>query len=296
MKPWIIFIALATLLYGTLHFLYKVAKEKGLNAEMLVNVVGGTVALLALASLFAMRESVLQAFTSKTLQYAFFNGLCFGLANLSAYAALGRSPAAIVFPVARLNTVLVMLIGVFFFKDSPTGLQYGGMALAVTVVLLVAYEEWRTNRDEYGKPRLSGLLFALMAALFFALSLTISKLAAISSESRLAYIAASYALIFCFTLITYMAKRIKPPYARAIRNGQVLGFGMLIGLLNYVGYLLVLQAFVTGPLSLVQAIFSTSIVITIVLAYFVYKESFTIFRVVAVGCAIGSVVMISWKQ
>ena len=68
-------------------------------------------------------------------------------------------------------------------------------------------------------------------------------------------------------------------------------FGAAIGLLNFTGYFLVLQAFGSGPISLSQAIFSSSIVVPIVLSRWLYRETLTPLRVAAVGLAILSVVL-----
>ena len=294
MDTWVTSIIVSTCLHGVMHFLYKISTEKGLNADLLINVVGATVTALALASLVVTGDVLHEAFTTDLVRYAFFNGLSFGLATLTMYAALRRSPAAIVFPVTQLRTALVMLAGVILLKDAPTELQYLGMVLALGVVVLVASEEW--DRNEAFRTRMSGLLLAILAALLFALSMIISKLAAASPENRLAYIALSYAIIFLFTLLRYVTKGGRRPYLQALREGRVVLFGAVVGILNYIGYLLVLQALGTGPLSLVQGIFSTSIIIPVVLARLVYKESLTRYRIAAVMLAIASVVLISYER
>ena len=73
------------------------------------------------------------------------------------------------------------------------------------------------------------------------------------------------------------------------------GFGVAIGALNYAGYFLVLQAFGSGPISLSQAIFSSSIVVPILLTRWVYGEKLTPLRWAALGLALLSVVLIGAK-
>ena len=51
MEPWVIYTLSATLLYGALNFLFKMAAERGHDTDGLVSVVGLAVAVMALATL-----------------------------------------------------------------------------------------------------------------------------------------------------------------------------------------------------------------------------------------------------
>ena len=69
-------------------------------------------------------------------------------------------------------------------------------------------------------------------------------------------------------------------------------FGIIIGILNFSGYFMVLSAFETGPLSLIQGISSNSFIIPVVLSIFVFKEKFSYKNAVVVILAVLSILLI----
>lgn len=284
-----------TLLYGVLNFLFKVAAEKGYKADLLVNIVGLTVSVMALGTLFFTTENALAQFTRPVLTYAVFNGLFFALGSLAKFGALQQAPAAIVFPLNRLNTVLVMLVGFLFFHEAPRPMQMAGMAMGIGVLVMITLEQRSHFRSTGDRIILLGVLFAVGSAVFTALSMTVGKLLAESSSNRLAYICVSYALVFLFTLGKQCVVRRGVRWLPELLNPAMLLYGGSIGLLNYVGYFLVLQAFGSGPISLSQAIFSSSILIPILLSRLFYHERLTPMRLGAIVLAILSVVFISMK-
>lgn len=293
---WIVYTLVATLLYGILNFLFKAAAERGHDADGLVTIVGLSVAVLAWGTFWLTTPQPWSEITRPVLVYAFFNGLFFALGSLAKYGALKRAPAAIVFPLNRLNTLAVVAIGFAFFQEVPRPMQVLGLVAGISVLGVITLEQRHHFRGGAGHGIVAGgILLALASAVFTSLSMTVGKLLAESPTNRLAYIGASYTLVFLFTLVRgQMARRKR---GRRIRGhaGEMAAFGAAIGLLNFGGYFLVLQAFGSGPISLSQAIFSSSIVVPIVLSRWLYHEKLTPLRVVAVGLAILSVVFMTLK-
>ena len=294
MEPWILATLVATLLYGLLNFLFKVAAERGHDSDQLVSHVGLTVTLLALATLFAATERPAAAFTAPVFAYAFFNGLFFALGSLAKYGALRRAPAAIVFSLNRLNSVGLVVIGFLFFHEIPRPLQVAGLGAGLGVLFLLVFETRSGYAGARGPAARAGTLLALLSALFTALSMTVGKLLAESPQNRIAYIAVSYALVFLFTRLR-AARKPSPAACRPPPPREKFLFGGAIGALNFAGYFLVLQAFGSGPVSLSQAIFSSSILIPVLLSRWIYREKLTPARTAALALAILSVACISWK-
>lgn len=284
----------ATLLYGLLNFLYKVSAEKGYSADRLVNVVGLTVASLSFLTLVFTESNPLALFTKPVLTFAAFNGMFYALGSLSKFGALKKAPASIVFPLNRLNTVLVMLIGILYFQEIPRPIQIPGIILAIGVLVLITLEQHKHFTSGNRTVLLGGML-ALIAAVFTSLSMTVGKLMADTSSNRLAYICASYTLVFLFTLGKQSVVQRGVRWIPELFDIKLFGYGVAIGALNFVGYFLVLQAFGSGPISLSQGIFSSSILIPIFLSRWVYQEKLTPMRLAALACAILSVVFITMK-
>ncbi|MGD9873807.1 MAG: DMT family transporter [Kiritimatiellia bacterium] len=295
MESWFIPVISATFIYGAINFLYKVVAERNLNADRVVNAVGASVAVLSLLTLAAAQGGKTPAvFTRGVFTYAFFNGLFFGLGALTKFAALKHAPAGTVFPLNRLNNVMVMLVGFLFFHDRPSMMQTAGLALTIGVIALVSLD----RPDDSGRPfprKKRGMIFAMLSASCTAASMTVGKLLADTGENRLAYICCSYFLVFLITTALSAVKGhdLSP---RAHPNWKsTLAFGVMIGSLNYAGYFLVLKGFGLGPISLVQAILSMSMVIPIALSYLFYRERLSPANKIAIALAVISAVLISGK-
>lgn len=294
MELWTISILGATLLYGIQHFLYKAAAESGGNGDVLVNIAGGTVAVLALTTLILTEDHFLHLFTGTVLLYACMNGLTYALAALSNFGALQRAPAAVVFPLNRMNSLLVLLVGVFCFHETIRPLQYAGIAIGLTVLLLISREQRKTFSRTGDRRVITGVFLALTSAAFTTLSMTAGKLLADTAENRFAYITCSYSLVFLFTLFRRRFRTHPRTVANPVTHPhRFLCFGLAIGTLNFSGYYLVLTAFGSGPISLSQAIFSSSIIIPVVLSRILFGERLTPVRLAAILLAVLSVVLIS---
>ncbi len=295
MEAWLIYTLGATLLYGVLNFLFKMAAEHGCEADGLVGVVGLSVAGLSLGTLLATRVAPWRAFTGPVWAYALFNGMFFALGTLSKVGALKRAPAAIVFTLNRLNSLAVMAIGFLFFRETARPVQVLGIGAGLGGLALITFDQRSHFTASGSRVRLAGIALALGSALFTALSMTVGKLLAQSAADRIAYICVSYSLVAAFTLGRRRAARRAGQSPARLAKPKMLLFGAAIGALNYAGYFLVLQAFGSGPISLSQAIFSSSIVISILLARVVYRERLSPLQVAAIGLAILAVVLMGGK-
>ena len=293
MDSWMISILFATILYGILNFLFKIAAEKEYNGDCLVSIVGATVALLSFGTILVTATHPFRLFAGAVGGYALLNGFCFALGSIAKVGALKKAPAAIVFPLNRLNTVLVMLIGFLFFHEMPRPLQLVGMAAGLGVLFIIALEQFK-DFNRTGNPAIvMGVALSIGSAIATSLSMTTGKLLAESSANRLAYICLSYTLVCLFTLGKYSVTTRESAWITPFKNPKMLLYGFGIGALNYVGYFLVLKAFGSGPISLSQAVFSSSIIVPILLSRVVYHERLTHPRMWAIVLAVISVILIS---
>jgi drug/metabolite transporter (DMT)-like permease len=105
----------------------------------------------------------------------------------------------------------------------------------------------------------------------------------------------SYVLVFLFTLGKQSVTRRGVKWIPELLDAKLCFYGVGIGVLNFAGYFLVLQAFGSGPISLSQAIFSSSILIPILLSRIFFHEKLTPMRLAAIALAMVSVVLISQK-
>ena len=219
-----------------------------------------------------------------------------GLVSVVGLAVAVMALATLPFTAARPWAAFTgPVLGVAFFGETPRPIQVLGIAAGLGVLAVVAVEQREHVRFSRGSAVAAGILLALGSALFTALSMTVGKLMAETPGNRIAYIAASYALVWVFTGTREAVRRRRSGRPRRGFSLEMALFGVAIGALNYAGYFLVLQAFGSGPISLSQAIFSSSIVVPILLTRWVYGEKLTPLRWAALALALLSVVLIGAK-
>ena len=351
METWFYYILAALFCYGGIDFTHKAAARADCPTYLVVRV---TAIVVAGLSLFAMlvTQSGMSAWQD-ILLYAVINSTFFALGSMARITALKKLPAAYVFPVAKLNSVLLILIAVIFFGDRPSLAQWAGIALSLLLVLFVGSSLSRDSGESTGavggaggadndapdgalaaKPalarvpeqtfpregRMAGFLLALAAASCVTISVVAGKFAS-TSVPLFSYMFVSYALVvfhtLCIERVFTRSRKTRPPCRRlranilftrsrktrptdAVRREALLQeagvkraciYGGCVGVLNFAGYYLILNALAEGPLALIQGISSTSFVIPIVLSAFIFKERLNLRRSLVVACAIAAVIL-----
>jgi len=325
MEPWFFFILAALVCYGGIDFTYKAAARADSPSHLVVRTSAFVVAGL---SLFAalITGSSLRAWQDIAL-YAAINSTFFALGSIARISALKKLPAAYVFPVAKLNSVLLILIAVVFFGDRPSPAQWLGIALSVSLVVWVGRG---LSRGAGARPlpltapvgageddeerlfpregRMRGFLLALATATCVTISIVAGKFAS-ASVPHFSYMFVSYSLVVLHTLCIerFFTRKpgpapddtlappapMRPPAAwfRGEIAKRAYTYGVCIGALNFAGYYLILNALATGPLALIQGISSTSFIIPIALSALIFKERLDLRRSLVIACALLSVVL-----
>lgn len=273
--------------------MYKVAAVHKCPAHLIINRSAITVSVLALISIFITGSS----FTDfkSILIFAAINSTFFGIGSISKIKALERVPSAIVFPVSKMNAVFLIIYALILFGDSPNIYQWAGILISISMLAYISINikdgDNKLGADSNKKIQVAGLLFAVLAAFATSLSMLTGKYAS-TAVPKLNYIFLSYSILAGYTLlmnkIFYSGKR-KP---ENVNQKKVLLFGIIIGTLNFGGYFLVLMAFASGPLSLIQGISSNSFIIPIVLSLFIYKEKLNYKKLIVIALAIVSIILL----
>ncbi|MEA2082040.1 MAG: GRP family sugar transporter [Elusimicrobiota bacterium] len=270
---WFTYALGATFIYGIINFLYKVGAECGFRSFHLVNIQSVTVAVLAFAVLLLSGSQFPD--TGTVLFYAGINSFFWALGTSCKISAMKHIPANIAMPLNKLNSVFVMLIGIIFFADRPSLRQAAGMVMAVITLIMLSQKNAvvKTARDD-SKSHRQGVIYILVAAVAIALSMTTGKLAAMNVE-KLPYIFFSYlmAATYTFGARKFFLRSEKP--LNSNKKTKLVLLGISLGVLNITGYYMMLKAWSTGPLSLVQGIISLTMIISILLSSLFYREKFT---------------------
>lgn len=281
---WYLF-ALGSLVFmGVQRFLYKVSAERNCNTAWTTFAFMGTVAVLS-GSLFLI-TGAREPHVAILLLVSVVNSVSFLLATVTHIEALKQIPVSVAYPIIRLNVVPVVLFSVFYFKDRLSTCQLTGIALAVTVMLMLAREAGGTE-GRYRNTRL-GLLLALLSLTGGAAASISSKFAAIYTDP-LAYMALSYVLstVFSFGLRrSFQRQSVNPDFRPA------LFIGVSMGLINFGGYYLFLRALALGPLSIVISLTGLHFVIPIVLSVLFYRERLGRVRILAILMTVVSIFLL----
>jgi|AMWB02.1.fsa_nt_gi drug/metabolite transporter (DMT)-like permease len=266
MTGWFACALAALLLMGTQRFLYKVAAERSCDTMVTTFTFMATVTVMSALAFFAGGAGVEDVRLLLLLGLA--NSLAFLVATSTHIEALKRLPAATVYPLVRLDAVLVVIISLIFFDERLAGFQGIGVIVAAVAAILVARDR---NRNREGiTPRRGGFLFVAIAILAGTAAAVSSRFAVLHTD-KTAFMTVSYGLSTLCALVTGSLHRTGA--GRNLRPSLFIGVSM--GLLNVVGYYAYLEALSRGPLSLVTVITGMHFVIAVIFSLIVYRERLT---------------------
>jgi drug/metabolite transporter (DMT)-like permease len=282
---WYVLSVLSMVLMGTQRFLYKVSAEKGCPTAWTTFSMMATVATLSgLLYLLKGGPTVNPGFL---WLIALINSGSFALATMSHMEALKRVPAAVAYPIIRLNTAVVILFSIIVLGERVTGCQVLGMLVALAVILTLTRDvPEKTPSSAQSK---NGLAFVFATMICGAIASVSSKFAALHT-SKLGFMALSYFMGTLFAVS--LTKRPKSEKGRKdIKWALIIGSTM--GVINFFGFYVFLMALSLGPLSLVVTITGMHFVISVFLSAWIYAEKITVLRALGVVLTIASVVLLS---
>ena len=284
MANWYVLSLVALVLMGMQRFLYKVSAERKCNTAWTTFSFMATVTVLSAIFFLALKEPVSDA--RMLILTALINSASFVLGTVTHIEALKHVPSSVVYPIIRLNMVVVVLFSVLFFHDHVSLQQVLGILLAIAVIVIL------TRDAEEGKASLGsvrrGLFLVFVSLISGSVASISSKFAAVYSN-KLGFMALSY---FLGTL--FSAALIKKSGEEGIRQNykEALLIGLLMGLINFVGFYTFLAALSVGPLSIIVSITGMHFVIAVILSVIVYKEKLSRMRLFGIGLTIISILFL----
>lgn len=284
MADWYLLSIFALLLMGTQRFLYKVSAERKCNTAWTTFFFMSTVTLLS--ALFFAASKAAVSNISALLIIALLNSLAFLAGTFAHIEALKYVAAGVVYPLIRLDVVLVVIFSILFFGDRLSIMQITGILLAFIVLALLASEAHSngTHRRRIGH----GLVLIAIAVFSGALASITSKFAALHTN-LLGFMAVSY---FFATLLSLGIKRKFQLDQEGGRFRDAAAIGLAMGILNFGGFYAFLRALSYGPLSVIAPIIGMHFVIGIMLSVLMYKERLTGARMICVLLTIASIIFL----
>jgi drug/metabolite transporter (DMT)-like permease len=272
MQNWFVLTLMALFLFGIQRFLYKVSAERNCNTALTTFAFMGTVTLLSTLSFFALGQSVHNL--RFLLLISLINSLSFVSGTIATIEALKYISTSVAYPLIRLNTGIVVIFSIWYFKDRLSIFQITGIIIAITVILILTRLD-DESRVPTKDPRRAMILVTV--ALFSGAIAAISSKFAALEANLLAFMAISYAM----SMIVSLCLRKKLGSVGTNRN-EALIIGILIGLVNFGGFYCLLRALSSGPLSIIMPITGMYFVISIILAFLFYREKLNAQRFIAI--------------
>jgi len=284
MRNWYVLSIVALVLMGVQRFLYKVSAEKECDTAWTTFSFMATVTVLSAVFFLALKGSVSDA--RMLLLTAGINSASFVLGTITHIEALKHVPSSVVYPIIRLNMVVVVLFSILFLHDRVSLHQVLGILLAIAVIVILTREA-EGAKGNFGSVR-KGLLLAFVSLVSGSVASISSKFAAVYSN-KLGFMALSYFLGALFSAA--LIRRSGEEVSRGNRKDAVL-IGLLMGLINFVGFYTFLAALSVGPLSIIVSITGMHFVIAVLLSVIVYKERLNRTRLLGLGLAVLSILFL----
>ena len=140
---WYVSAIFSLILLGTQRFLYKVSAEKQCNTAWTTCAFMGTVTVLSVIFLLIRPPAIPDVFL--LLSLSILNSVAFLAATMTHMEALKHLPATVVYPVIRLNVVMVVLVSLYIFNERLSPFQILGVILAGAVILLLTRQTDRAR-------------------------------------------------------------------------------------------------------------------------------------------------------
>jgi len=291
MEIWFISAVLGAVLAGISNFFFKVAANRGYNAEVFT-LYGGFVSALSVGIVAWISHYSLYQFNLFVI-IMLGAGMLASLGGIMKVYALRHIDSTIFFPLFKLLAPgLAIVFGVVWFAESFSQIEWIGMLLGLTVPLLLITKAENGRQSNLR----AGLILVLLTALASATAAAFSKLVIDAGVSVL--IGAFYASVGVFigTVITIIIKRgLRSTYRHVLEDSKqkLIFYATLRALLITASLVFILYAYsVDGTLAIVQTIHSMYILIPIVLSIIFYNEHWNLQKAVAIILSVLSLALL----
>jgi transporter family protein len=213
-------------------------------------------------------QDTLQTIPAQTFLFLILSGMATGASWLCYFKALQLGDVNKVTPVDKSSTILTMILAVIILGEPLTGLMIIAMMLIGTgtafMIQPTTPHQTRTGRDQ------SWLVYALLSALFAALTAILGKIGIQNIESNLGTaIRTIVVLVMAWGIVFWQGSH--HTLMTIDRKSQI--FIALSGIATGLSWLFYYRALQEGLASVVVPIDKLSIVVTVIFSYFVMSES-----------------------
>ena len=210
--------------------------------------------------------NTITAISPKALVFLILSGLATGASWMCYFKALSMGDINKVVPIDKSSTILTVLLAIFLFGEvSNLVMKLIATAILAVGILLMVEKKQQVQKRE----RNAWMLYAVLAAVFAALTSILAKVGISGVESNLGTaIRTGVVLVMAWIIVLARGKHKQLP---ALDKKELLFIG-LSGLATGASWLCYYYAIQHGSVSVVVPIDKLSIVVTVLFSYLVFKE------------------------
>ncbi len=266
---WIIFAILSAFFAGVTAILSKVG-IRDVNSNLGTAIRTIIVFLFAWLMVFvAGVQGGMTSISTKTLVFLVLSGFATGASWLCYFRALKYGDVNKVAPIDKSSTILTMILAFLFLHEGITLLKAVCMVLigGGTYMMIEKHDlpEIRNEKSDW-------LLWAILSAVFAALTSILGKIGISDIDSTLGTAIRTFVVLIMAWVVVFVSKS-----QGEMKNitGKTLGFLVLSGVTTGLSWLCYYKALQDGPASVVVPIDKLSILVTVAFSYVVLKEKLT---------------------
>ena len=202
----------------------------------------------------------------KSFIFLVLSGLATGASWICYFKALSVGDINKVVPIDKSSTVLTVLLAIICFGEtSNLAMKLIAAAVLAVGIFLMVEKKQKAVKEESG----SWMIYAVLAAVFAALTSILAKMGISGVESNLGTAIRTGVVLIMAWLIVFA--RGKQKQIKTIDKKELLFIG-LSGLATGASWLCYYFAIQNGDVSVVVPIDKLSIVVTVIFSYLVFKE------------------------
>lgn len=202
----------------------------------------------------------------KSLIFLILSGAATGASWIFYFKALSQGDVNKVVPIDKSSTVISVLLAIIFFNET------GNLAVKLTATALLAAGIYLMVEKKQSSGENQGVrwkLYALLSALFAAMTSFLAKIGITDVESNLGTAIRTVVVLVMAWLIVFM----KGKHTQLKRiNKKELAFISFSGIATGASWLCYYYAIQKGIVSVVVPIDKLSIIVTVIFSYLVFKE------------------------
>lgn len=207
---------------------------------------------------------------AKSLLFLILSGFATGASWICYFKALSMGDVNKVVPIDKSSTILSVLAAVILFRETEhlTVKLIGTLVLAIGIFLMIE------KKQEAGvKAQRGWMLYAVLSAVFAALTSILAKVGITGVESNLGTAIRTGVVLVMSWLIVFMKK--KQTQVKEVDKKE-LAYIFLSGIATGASWLCYYYAIQNGIVSVVVPIDKLSIVVAVAFSYIVFKEKLSV--------------------